>query len=345
MKKLVSLFACFSAVIAGSNSQAAIPEGEWAQLIDGCIREELTISFNHPEKIDGKMFYGSFWSTAGSSSYIDEFGKPEISGNTAKCTAYSYVKYYDCSEDEEVIDDVDDGLIYNDNTEKCLIIYDENKKSVRINIGEQETKIFTESDRYSFIICDGNNVNVRTKPVNGEIIGKLTEGQSLPLISSASVPNSKDVWYEIELPDAKRGFVSGRYVSKTTKNMLAIPSEVFQPNREYYRIHEDKDENNTYQETFTFKRKGNKVMASCVTTFPLVFRLPWEFYYSGEIKNNQIILTKSLLGSDGLDLFDNDNFSEFEKQAHDEEQPIILNYSGQWFYIDSEPEPFRNYDY
>ncbi len=338
MKKIVSMFACISAVIAGSNSLAAIPEGEWGLLIDGCIREDLTISYNHPEKIDDKMFYGSFWFTAGSSSHIYEFGEPEISGNTAKCTAYGYSKYYDDYEES------DDSMFYDDETEECLIIYDENSKSIRVNIGKQQTKIFTESDRFSFIICEGNNVNVRTKPVNGAKIGKLTKGQALPLISTSSVPNSKDVWYEIELPDAKKGYVSGRYVWKTTKNMLSIPADAIQPNIEYSRMNVNKDENDTYQETFTFTRKGNKVMAYYLLSFPLVFRLPGEFYYSGEIKNNQIILTKLFYGSDGQALFDQNNFSEFEKQAKIMNQPIILNYEGQSIYDEDGLVYMRNYD-
>lgn len=136
MKLKISFFiATIVALTCFSNCFAAIPEGNWHKT-DGVITNELKIYFNHPEEMDGNLFYGEFSDSAGSECWYYKFGKPVVSGNTASMTAYLYVDYYD---DE-------DGLFSADNTVECTVTYSEGSKEISFRVSGGEDNVFTRSD-------------------------------------------------------------------------------------------------------------------------------------------------------------------------------------------------------
>lgn len=136
MKSRMSFFiAIIVALTCFSNCFAAIPEGNWHKT-DGVITNDLKIYFNHPEEMDGNLFYGEFSDSAGSECWYYKFGKPVMSGNTASMTAYLYVDYYD---DE-------DGLFSADNAVECTVTYSEDHKEISFRVSGGEDNVFTRSD-------------------------------------------------------------------------------------------------------------------------------------------------------------------------------------------------------
>ena len=308
-----------------SNCFAAIPDGDWC-ILEGNPGEyygsnNLNISFEHPEKQNGKIVYGSYEeSWEGDEGAFYDFGKPEISGNKAAFTAY------EC------------GFDWNPKTEKVIkkhtgkttdgtLTYDDISKTVTLKIGTDFELKFKESNRCSFIAVDGgNHINVRKSPVTGEKIGQVTKGQMLPLLSISSAPNYGEKWYEVRLPDSTTGYVSSKFVRPVSKELYMIPDMYFEPDIYFVHAFEDSDPNYVRQQTVSFKRKGNKVMNHDFTGFPLVFRLPWEFYGMGVIEGNKMIINKHLGMHEGLEPYEEADFTEFEKNATDTTPEI-------WYYM------------
>lgn len=217
--RLVSLLIVAAAVF---NSYAEIPEGIWYKT-DGVITNDLKIFFNHPEKMDGKLFYGSYSDAAGSAIWYYKFGKPVISGNTAQMKAYLYVDYLD---DE-------DGMMSSDSTEDCTVTYDESSKQISFCVSGEEMNIFDNSDRCSLVVCNGNNVNIRESPLDGEKIDAVGKGFVLPLTSIVSAPGNGEIWYEVGLPSDKKGYVSGKYFLPLPEKQLVIPDYAFSSSYEH----------------------------------------------------------------------------------------------------------------
>lgn len=306
-----------------SNCFAAIPDGDWC-ILEGNPGEyygsnNLNISFDLPEKQNGKIVYGSYEeSWEGDEGAYYDFGKPVINGNKAT------FKAYECGFDwnpktEKVIKK------HTGKTEDCTLTYDEITKTVTLKIGAEIE--FKESNKCNFIAIDGgNNINVRKSPVTGEKIGQVTKGQILPLLSISSAPNYGEKWYEVKLPDGKTGFVSSKFVRPVSKELYMIPDMYFEPNIYFEHAFDDSDPNNVRLQTVSFKRKGNKVMCHDFTGFPLVFRFPWDFYGMGVIEGNKIIINKNLGMNEGREPYENTDFTKFEKNAT-EVTPEI------WYYM------------
>lgn len=177
--RLVSLLIVAAAVF---NSYAEIPEGIWYKS-DGVITNDLKIFFNHPEKMDGKLFYGSYSDEAGSAICYYKFGEPVISGNTAKMKAYLYVDYLDG----------EDGMMSSDSTEDCTVTYDESSKQISFCFSNGVRDIFDNSDRCSVVVCNGNNVNIRESPLNGEKIDAVGKGFVMPLMAIESASSNGEI--------------------------------------------------------------------------------------------------------------------------------------------------------
>ncbi|MDO4334302.1 MAG: SH3 domain-containing protein, partial [Bacteroidales bacterium] len=329
--------ACMFVMMSGSNTFAAIPDGQWCNF-EGDPGEfwgstELDISFANPEKKDGRIVYGSYGEsyegTDEEMPYYD-FGKPEINGNRATCKAYHY-KY-------EWNDKLQTGVKkYIGNPEDCTLIYDENAKSITIKMGTDFSVTLQDADRCSLVSVDGgNNINVRKTPVKGEIVGKATKGQMLQLLSISSAPNYGEKWYEVRLPDSTTGFISGKYVTLVPKILYSIPDMFFNDkyNNIYFsHVYEEADPDNAYDRTVIFKRSGNIVMCQDFTGFPYGYRMPIESYGMGVIDGNKIIINRFITRDEGSELFENGDFAGLAKVSCDAE-PEIWNYMNNALYND-----------
>ncbi len=327
MRRVLSTTAFVCIAVVNFICYAVIPDGNWMRKV---FYEEynmygadeyLKISLGHSERMDGREFFGSLKNVDGK-SVIWKFADPEASGNTVKCKAYLYLAY--------LSDDSD--MVSGDQIKDCTISYDEIQKTISVEVGDEDVSVFKESDRCTFVVCDGNKVNVRKAPVNGEKIGMLTKGQSVRMISMTYGQKNDDVWYEIKLPDSRTGYVSGKYVEPFSSGWLDIPEGVLKSEITYGHIFTDSNPEDESCATLNFCRKGKMVMCHSFIGFPNTFRLPIEEYLMGRIEENKIILDSYInvfaTDADVYDIFDSGNFAEFKKFAESQNPVTYYYYEG-----------------
>lgn len=305
---------------------ASIPDGQWCRLegdpgaFYGSV--DLNISFANPEKKDGRIVYGSYSEAYEGTDEVPyyDFGKPEINGNQATCKAYRYTYEWN--------DKIQRGVKkYIGKPEDCTLIYDENAKSVTINMGADFSVTLEDAERCSLVAVDGgNNINVRKAPVDGEKVGMATKGQMFPLLSITSAPNYGEKWYEVRLPDSTTGFISGKYATPVSEKLYYIPDDYFLDNMCFVFVLEDADPNNVHDRTISFKRKGNNVMCHDLIRFPLVFREAIDYFGMGVIEGNKIIINKFITGNEGYEPYEDADFNALAKVSSDQDPDI-------WYYM------------
>lgn len=289
-----------------SNCFAAVPNGIWYKT-DGVITNELRIFFDSPEKLDGKLFYGSYSDLAGSACYYYEFGKPEISGNTAKMKAYLYVDYSD---------DEDDGIISCDKVVDCIVVFNENNREIKFSVADGENNTFTDSDKCSAIVCTGNNVNVRKSPVSGEKVKTCKKGYTDLFRTIVSAPDYSGIWYGIQLPYGEKGYVSSKYFVARPLKALDIPSDAL--THTYKHLFKGKNRKEDLLTTVDFISNGKYVMV-CIGEGYINddWAIPKVNYYLGIVNANMIILNQHI-GSmrEGADeIFESGDFEQAKVNA------------------------------
>lgn len=320
---LVSTFLLF-VLFCSSCAGVSIPDGDWEQL-EGDDEEvygytSLNISFEYPQMEKGKLSYGSItFSYEGGDWEQYAFSKPEISGNEAKCTATPYILEWNGTEEE---------LKQNGNAEDCTITYDGKTKSVTVKVSDKFEIAFNESERCTFVaISEGNNITIRKSPVDGEKITTATTGEMMPLVAITSAPDNGGRWYEVKLPDSKKGFVNAKFVVPVTAKNYTVSDNFFEPGVSFSHSFENPGDDPRIV-TVEFKRKGNEVMCYKNTMFPVSMQMAIEEYGYGKIEGNKIIIGKTLLGGDGYALFEDNNFAGLEEKAEPAEPEVWNTFWG-----------------
>lgn len=334
MKRIVSIVASLFFAIIYTCCFADIPQGDWMKKTQYNEDMFLEIRFDSPKIIDGKSLYGSMTEISGSKAGIIMFGKPEITGNSAKCKSYQYVQYFD-------VDDPDKNIFFNDIVYDCIMQYDPQKNILKIKVGDDLVENFTASDRRTRAVCNADKLNIRKSPVNGEKIGSMTKGQTLPVLSV--VPAKKtgkqyDNWYEVQLPDSRTGFVSGRYINWVSPSSIAIRKEFLTPKISYSHLFDNRNPNFSFGQTLTFVRKGNQVLCYFQQIpHPESSRMGIEEYYMGHIDENKIVLDSCAslwtVGPDVdlEDIFEKADFNKFAKCAEKMEKPDVYYFDNDYW--------------
>lgn len=218
----------------------------------------------------------------------------------------------------------------------CLIAFDPATQTLSLKYGDK-TLTFKDSERMHYIaLSENDNVNIRNSPQNGKIITKARIGQMFRLLSEVSLPGKGGKWYEIELPDKSKGYISAEF--PILVNRAIIPDDVINEKESEYKIYAPDE-----SITLTFKRKGNRILMGFEEMFLHGTASVW--FYSGIIKDNRIILTKSLWMNDGYIAFDNFDFAKFDKEGTIQDPPLVYYYLDGNIYHDGKPYILvRDYD-
>lgn len=299
-----------------SNCFAAIPDGIWYKT-DGVITNELKINFNHPEKKDGKFFYGEFSDSAGSKCVYYKFGKPVISGNTATMTAYLYVDYYD---DE-------DGLFSADETVQCIVTYSESDNEISFRVLGGEKNVFTSLDACNMAVCNENDVKVMSAPNGGRVIYIANNGEPFSLKSINSDSLNHQIWYQIEFQKdvfskPQTGYVSSDCFDILPLHILEIPSDASDYAYSHYFSTKD------LYSTIAFKRSGDNVMVLKGQVKVHDDAIPKFDLYLGIIYANQIIITKYIgpLNENLMRIYEQKNFRRANELGKNMDIPEL------WYY-------------
>ena len=321
MKK--SILTILGIIISISSSFAQIPDGYWRSE-SGSIETHFKSPAVHDSFLDIPTEYGLNTVFENGILNICVFGEPEISGNTAKFTgtlyAYDYSGSYPTKTGEYA----------------CLITFDPATQILQLKYGDK-TLTFKDSERMHYIaLSENDNVNIRKSPQNGQIILKARTGQTFRLLSETNLPGNGGKWYEIELPDKSKGYISAKFSNLI--NQATIPDDVINEKESAYRI-DVPDESIT----LSFKRKGNRILMGFEEMFLHGTASVW--FYSGVIKDNRIILTKSLWMNDGYKAFYDFDFAKFDKEGAIQDPPLVYYYLDGNIYHDGKPYILvRDYD-
>lgn len=326
MKK--SILTILGIIIGISSSFAQIPDGHWTSESGGISTYFTSPAININENAVGiPTPYGSFGVFDDDAYNVCIFGKPEISGNTAKFTGTLYAIVF-----------IGDGKtnVTKIGETTCNMAFDPGTQTLCLTYGDK-TVTFKDSERMHYIaLSENDNVNIRKSPQNGQIIAKARTGQTFRLLSETNLPGNGGKWYEIELPDKSKGYISAKFSNLI--NQATIPDDVINEKESAYRI-DVPDESIT----LSFKRKGNRILMGFEEMFLHGTASVW--FYSGVIKDNRIILTKSLWMNDGYKAFDDFDFAKFDKEGAIQDPPLVYYYLDGNIYHDGKPYILaRNYD-
>lgn len=321
MKK--SILTILGIIISISSSFAQIPDGHW-QTESGGIETHFKSPIVHDSFLDIPVPYGYNTVFEDGILNICVFGKPEISGNMAKFIGTLYTYDYSGSYPTKTGENA------------CLIAFDPATQTLSLKYGDK-TLTFKDSERMHYIaLSENDNVNIRNSPQNGKIITKARIGQMFRLLSEVSLPGKGGKWYEIELPDKSKGYISAEF--PILVNRAIIPDDVINEKESEYKIYAPNE-----SITLTFKRKGNRILMGFEEMFLHGTASVW--FYSGVIKDNRIILTKSLWMNDGYKAFDNFDFAKFDKEGTIQDPPLVYYYLDGNIYHDGKPYILvRDYD-